>query len=332
MKVDIASIWYQQKLHPIARLLLPLSFLFRGCVWLRRWLYTLGILKKHKVSIPVIVVGNITVGGTGKTPFVIELANWLQAQGYHPGIVSRGVGGKQQRKPRQVQLNDSPEQVGDEAILLVKNTNCPVVIGIDRVAAVQSLQLFTTCDVIISDDGLQHYRLHRNIEIAVVDGVRQLGNTHLLPAGPLREPFTRLHTVDWVVVNDPHMQNQCAFTLEPVELVSVLNPHKTMSMQMGAQEKIHAVAGIGHPQRFFNTLKQAGFSIIPHAFPDHHLYQKNELKFSDSFNIVMTEKDAVKCTGFANEKHWYLKVTAKISESLREAILMRLKHCTEKGL
>ncbi|TAK78180.1 MAG: tetraacyldisaccharide 4'-kinase, partial [Gammaproteobacteria bacterium] len=263
--LEINRYWYQPSLRFITFILLPFSWLFRGCIFIRRQLYRLGFLKTHRFNVPVIIVGNITVGGTGKTPFVIWLAHYLIAQGYRPGIVSRGVGGKRQIKPYRVKQEDAATEVGDEAVLLAQRANCPLVIGIDRVAAVRELLQQAPCDIVISDDGLQHYRLGRDIEIVIIDGSRRFGNNCLLPAGPLREPVSRLQSVDFVVVNGEDM------ILEPVELLPVIA--RSEATRQSPDKKAHAVAGIGHPDRFFLTLKQAGFDIIPHAFPDHHPYQ-----------------------------------------------------------
>lgn len=323
----MSSIWYRRGWHPLTILLLPWAFLFGLVVQIRRWLYRSNVLKTQVMPVPVLVVGNITVGGTGKTPFVIELAKWLQSQGYRPGIVSRGIGGKKHYQPYWVHAIDSPRLVGDEAILLAKNTQCPVVISIDRVAAVDELIKHSKCNVVISDDGLQHYRLHRDIEIAIIDGVRQLGNACLLPAGPLREHASRLQSVDFVVTHHEVQHDDIhTFHLQPEELVSVLYPEKTISLSALGREKIHAVAGIGNTQRFFAALRRLGFDIITHAFPDHHAYQAHELNFADHLQVVMTEKDAVKCHSFVNEQYWYLRVTAKINPSLKQAILTKLKN------
>jgi tetraacyldisaccharide 4'-kinase len=327
MRVDLTPVWYRKSLHLVALILLPFSWLFAVCAAIRRGIYRIGIIKTHRFNVPIIVVGNITVGGTGKTPFVIWLAKLLQSQGYRPGIVSRGVGGNKHIKPYWVSPSDSPARVGDEAILLARNTSCPVVIGVDRVTAVRHLLKNSQCNIVISDDGLQHYRLHRNLEIVMVDGVRRFGNHCLLPAGPLREPLSRLQSADFVVINinDGGGEGDAyTMSLEPIELISIANSRNKINLQEFPRNKIHAVAGIGHPQRFFMTLKDAGFDLIAHAFPDHHLFQSRELDFADSLNIIMTEKDAVKCSSFADERYWYLSIAAKINIKLEQAILKAL--------
>lgn len=321
---DLTRLWYQESLHPITGCLLPLSWLFNACVATRSWLYRTKIIKTQRFPVPVVVVGNITVGGTGKTPFVIQLAKLLQSQGYHPGIVSRGVGGKKQLKPRWVKPDDPANEVGDEAILLSHHTGCSVVICLDRVAAVRDLLQHSHCNIVIADDGLQHYRLGRDLEIAMVDGVRRLGNHRLLPAGPLREPIKRLNEVDFVIMNGDS-DSEFSLTFEPNQLVSLKNNQKKMSLSVFPYKKIHAVAGIGHPERFFNVLRKAGFEVITHTFPDHHLYTSKEFDFQDAYPIIMTEKDAVKCKAFANEHYWFLSITAKMHHSLEQKLLDKIR-------
>lgn len=329
MKLSLTHAWYGKSFSMLALLLLPFSWLFGLCAAARRLLYRLGVFKTYHFNIPVIIVGNITVGGTGKTPFVIWLAKFLQANGYRPGIVSRGVGGRKHTTPHHVESDNLAEIVGDEALLLVKNTNCPVVIAVDRVAAVRKLLKNSNCNIVISDDGLQHYRLGRELEIVMVDGERRFGNKHILPAGPLREPESRLHSADFVVINTGNEssgenENYTMF-LEPKEFVSVTDSQRRVDLHEFPRDKIHAVAGIGHPQRFFMTLKNAGFDLVTHAFPDHHSYHPRDLDFADSLNILMTEKDAVKCGSFADERYWYLHVTARINDKLEQALLLRLQ-------
>lgn len=324
MKVDVAQIWYKKTLHPLAILLLPLSWLFACCAAIRHSLYRTGIVKPVHFPVPIIIVGNLTVGGTGKTPFVIWLASFLQKQGYQPGIVSRGVGGKKHGIPHVVKHDDVASMVGDEALLLTQNTNCPVVICVDRVAAVSELLKNSDCNIVISDDGLQHYRLGRNLEIVMMDSARSLGNECLLPAGPLREPKSRLQQVDMVVMHGGNERDKYSMSLVPVACVSVTDPQRKLNFLEFPREKVHAVAGIGHPQRFFSALQTAGFDIIPHSFPDHHIYQPRDLDFADRLPIFMTEKDAVKCRAFADERYWYVSVTAQVNDALEQAILNKL--------
>lgn len=325
MRFDVTTDWYRQTLTFITILLLPFSWLFALIVAMRRQCYRRGIFKMQSVMARVIVVGNITVGGTGKTPFVIWLAQFLQTQGYRPGIISRGVGGKNHHKPHWVQASDAAKDVGDEAILLVKRTACPLVIATDRVAAAQSLLQHNDCNIIISDDGLQHYRLMRDLEIAIIDGERKLGNEQLLPAGPLREPRSRLNEVDLVIVNGDENQNENWMLLETSQLFSLSNPQKQINFRDFPRQKIHAVAAIGNPERFFASLRRAGFELITHVFPDHYIYQAKDLAFNDGLPVIMTEKDAVKCFSFAHEHYWYLPVTAKISPQCENILLTKLK-------
>lgn len=330
MKHSLTRAWYGQAITLLVILLLPFSWIFAACVAMRRWLYRNGLCKTYHFNVPVIVVGNLTVGGTGKTPFVIWLAKFLQAQGYHPGIVSRGVGGKKQITPHRVTVDDSASNVGDEALLLAQNTQCPVVIAIDRVAAVRQLLKTCDCNIVISDDGLQHYRMGRTLEVVMVDGERRFGNNRLLPAGPLREPRSRLRSVDFVVVNSEESVDTYTMSLQPTEFISVVNSQYKMTLQEFPRDNLHAVAGIGNPQRFFMSLKQAGFNFIPHTFPDHHAYQPQDLMFTDTLPIVMTEKDAVKCVSFADQRYWYLNVSVKVNHKLEQALIQKIKSLEDK--
>ena len=324
MKINFTSLWYRGGLHPVVIFLLPISWIFAFCVFLRRWLYRIHVLKTISFKVPVIVVGNITVGGTGKTPFTIALVKLLQAQGYRPGIVTRGVGGKKQNVPRLIEVNDLPSEVGDEAILLANNTQCPIVIGVNRVAATRELIDKSHCDVVISDDGLQHYRLGRTLEIAMVDGIRYFGNQYLLPAGPLREPISRLNSADFTVVNGDTSSYLYTVNFQPREFVSLLDAQQKKSCDEFLNLTVHAVAAIGHPQRFFSLLRELGINIIEHVFPDHYLYEKKDLQFSDNLPIIMTEKDAVKCLEFADERYWYMKIDVKMNSILQENILKKI--------
>lgn len=312
--------WYQYSLTLTTILLLPLSWIFRVVVALRYFLYRCGIKKIVRFPVPIIVIGNITVGGTGKTPLVIWLADFLKSRGYTPGIVSRGIGGKQQRTPYFVEKNSDPALVGDEALLIARNTDCPLVICIDRAAAVEELLKKTACDIVISDDGLQHYRLGRDIEIALIDGARGLGNRQLLPAGPLREAPSRLNRVDFIVRQGKASYGEYAMQLHGDTLVS-LRDQNSIPFEKWRGKTVHAVAGIGNPERFFSSLRAAGFNCIPHAFPDHHHYQAGDFSFHDALPIVMTEKDAVKCELFCDERFWFVPVKAVVDEKLGEEIL-----------
>ncbi|BBE50364.1 Tetraacyldisaccharide 4'-kinase [Ferriphaselus amnicola] len=310
---------------PLHLVLLPLSWLFGALAAARRTLYRLGLLASHALPAPVIIVGNISVGGSGKTPLTLWLAQQLLDAGWHPGIISRGYGGSATH-PQEVRKSNTGEQVGDEPLLMAQRELCPVWIGRDRVAAGQALlAAHPECDVILSDDGLQHYRLRRDFEIAVVDGTRRLGNEQLLPAGPLREPVARLLGVDAVVVNGGSAKTgEFAMQLHGQQFYNLLNPTTLAQPADFTEQNVHAVAGIGHPERFFRHLESLGLTITRHPFPDHHPYRTVDLDFSDADAILMTEKDAVKCAAFANEHCWVLRVDAQMNTSLTERILDKI--------
>ncbi len=314
--------WY--RLSPLHLLLLPVSLIFRMLVALRRLLYRSGVLASVKLPVPVIVIGNISVGGTGKTPLTLWLAEQLIGDGWHPAIISRGYrkSGKKNSAPRRVYSNDNPDTIGDEPLLMAQRNLCPVWIGSDRPAVAQRmLEEHPECDVILSDDGLQHYRLHRDVELVVVDGSRRYGNGLMLPAGPLREPTSRLHEVDAIVVNGGAVSDtEFGMRLEGTHFYNLLNPQLISIAGEFAQERLHAIAGIGHPQRFFRHLEQLGLNCTTHAFADHHSYHASDLAFKDADAILMTEKDAVKCTAFATEKLWVLRVDAQVSPALAQLI------------
>ena len=320
--------WY--RITPFHLLLWPVSLLFRVLTGIRRALYRSGILHSIKLPVPVIVVGNISVGGTGKTPFTLWLAQQLLDEGWHPAIISRGYTKAKHSAsdtPRAVAMNDSPDEVGDEPLLMVQRDLCPVWIGRDRPAVAQDLlRAHPECDVILSDDGLQHYRMRRDIEIVLVDGKRRFGNGLLLPAGPLREPVSRLSSVDFVVINGGATQSgQYAMQLSGSQFYNLLNPNMALPASAFAGQRVHAIAGIGHPGRFFTHLKQLGFAPSTHAFPDHHRYTSADIAFSDADAILMTEKDAVKCAAFATEQCWVLRVDARIDPVLAQYIIEKIK-------
>ncbi len=292
---------------------------------IRRTLYRTGILTSVKLPVPTIVVGNITVGGSGKTPLTLWLAQQLIDSGWHPGIISRGYGGTA-TSPLAVHASSSPDEAGDEAVLMAQRKLCPVWIGRDRVNVARALlQAHPECDIVLSDDGLQHYRLQRDFEIAVVDGVRRFGNGFLLPAGPLREPISRLTQVDAVVIHGGMAtQNQHSMQLFGESFYNLLNPNTSAHAVDFYGQRLHSIAGIGHPQRFFSHLNRLGLKVQTHPFPDHHRFMPADLVYTDADAILMTEKDAVKCTTFANEKCWVLRVDAQLDSSLTQQILERL--------
>jgi tetraacyldisaccharide 4'-kinase len=249
----------------------------------------------------VVVVGNIFVGGTGKTPFVIFLVNWLRARGMHPGVVSRGYGSGTSETLSSVSSNSLASEVGDEPLLIHSKTHCPVVVCRDRLQAAHSLVTHHACDVIVTDDGLQHYRLQRNVEIAITDTQRGLGNGWLLPAGPLREKPERLDSVDWAVWHGKRDESGMAqpedrFWLELTQCRSLHTDDQRVEIKAFAGKTVHAVAGIGHPYRFFESLEAAGIDVIAHPFPDHHAFVQEDIDFGDTLPILVTEKDAVKLT------------------------------------
>lgn len=325
--MSIVSRWYQN--HWTTYLLRPLGWLYQLIITARRHLYRLGLFKQKTFPVPIIVVGNITVGGTGKTPLVIWLAQFLRERGWRPGIVSRGYGGRSPSWPQRVDGKSDPTRVGDEAVLLARRAGVPVVVAPDRVAAVSDLLAHTDCNIVISDDGLQHYALGRDCEIAVLDGERRLGNACCLPAGPLRESKKRLNEVDFVVVNGAPAPDEMGMRLSPTRFYS-LNSEK--SVDTLPNSRVNAVAGIGNPQRFFNTLREMGLQVVPHAFGDHHRFSREDIDFKDEDLVVMTAKDAVKCEKFADDRHWYLAVDADVDPRLGDGLEKELVKWSTHGL
>jgi tetraacyldisaccharide 4'-kinase len=299
--------------------------LFALIAYLRRTCYRLGWCRVSRAEVPVVVVGNLTVGGTGKTPLVIWLAGHLKSLGYRPGIVARGYGGKARNWPQQVRPDSDPVIVGDEAVLVASGTGCPVCVGPDRPAAVEALLTYHDCDIVISDDGLQHYALGRDLEIVVIDGVRRFGNRLPLPAGPLREPVARLQQADLVVVQGG-TPDAGQFGMQLVEpTLRPLLGGEAKSLQDWSGRKVHAVAGIGNPQRFFAQLERAGLQVLPHAYPDHHAFTPADLAFSDELPVLMTTKDAVKCSRFGLDHHYVVSVTAQPDEAFVQTLDNKLK-------
>jgi len=319
----LESLWYKPSLSFITLLLLPLSWLFGFVAASRR---DKQRAMAERLPVPVIVVGNITVGGTGKTPLILSLVPALQAKGYRPAIISRGYGAACTQFPARVPADyPDPQQYGDEPSLLAQ-TGVPVVIDPDRVRAAKHVLDTTDCDVIISDDGLQHYRLARDVEIIVLDSARGLGNRQLLPAGALREPATRLQDAALLVSNGGACMDApdaAVMNLRPVHWRQ-LKTGVTRPLQPLPFSQVHAIAGIGNPQRFFNTLTGLGLKVIPHAFADHHAYQASDVAFGDNLAIVMTAKDAIKCSAWANDKVWVLDVQASLPQGLLDAVLTQL--------
>ncbi len=317
--------WY--RIRPAHLILFPLSLLFGAVAAARRTMYRRGWLKRERLPVPVIVVGNITVGGTGKTPLVVWLAQLLAVAGYHPGIVTRGYGGSED--VQEVLPGADPARAGDEPVLLAQRSGCPVWTGRARGTAGRALLgQHPDVNVIISDDGLQHYRLARELEIAVVDGERRFGNGMLLPAGPLREPVGRLRSVDAVVVNagtTDGLPHAFKMRLSGDLFVNLREPARVRPPGEFAGGTVHALAGIGNPQRFFGTLLDLGLQFSAHAFPDHYAFRPEDLEFAGADAVLMTEKDAVKCSAFARDNVWFLPVEAEVDAALGQLILNRLE-------
>ncbi len=328
---SLAQSWYRSDLSAklIAGLLLPLSWLYCAIAVSRRKVYQLGLKKSYAASVPVIVIGNIVVGGSGKTPLLIALCEFIKDKGFRPGVVSRGYGG-QVSGVKQVQEDDSAELVGDEPLMIHQRTKLPVVVGADRVAAVNYLLENNQCDVVLSDDGLQHYRMQRDVEIAVLDSSRGFGNGFCLPAGPLRERVSRLNEVDIIVYNgaapDPR---DCSYTLKIVDL-SHLNSGEKLPLSSFVDKTVHAVAGIGHPARFFAQLRDNGVRLSEHTFSDHHAYRQADFSGWENEHIIMTEKDAVKCRCLRLPDAWVVNVVAEFSESLESKLSSKILPLLEK--
>jgi tetraacyldisaccharide 4'-kinase len=302
---------------------------------LRRLGYTKHWRRSTPLTRPVIVIGNLSVGGTGKTPLVCWLAVRFTALGFRPGIVTRGYGGSA-RRARLVQASDDPNTVGDEAIMLARRTGVPIAIGRDRPAAAQLL-INAGCDVIVSDDGLQHYALARDCEIIVVDGERRFGNGRLLPAGPLREVPRRLREADAVVVNGgpavigghAYLAGALRVRLEAINAIALrYGTAKPLSEFSG--KSVHAIAAIGNPQRFFKMLQSLGINVIAHALPDHARLRVEDISFADDLPVLMTEKDAVKCTEMAGPHHWYVPVNVVFDDGDAEALQSVVARSIEK--
>ena len=315
-----------QRLGPWHLALIPLSWLFILLSTSRRFAYRIGLFKSFSLPVPVIVVGNITVGGSGKTPLVIWLADLLQRDIYTPAIISRGYKGSA-RSLSPVHADSDPAVAGDEPVLIARRGPWPVWVGRDRVEVARSLLgAHPECNVIISDDGLQHYRMRLDIEIAIVDGDSEFGNGYRLPAGPLRESRKRLDTVDAVVWNGGKAKAPAfQMRLQGTVFHSVVDDEKTATAREFKDMRIAAIAGIGNPDRFFRQLNALGLSFQEISFPDHHSFQPRDLQSFDSDVILMTEKDAVKCAAFAQAGWWFLPVEAEVDEALATFILNTLR-------
>jgi tetraacyldisaccharide 4'-kinase len=331
MQQRLNQLWYRE--HPRPSALQPLGWCYGSLMRLRRRAYAAGWLRTEDAGVPVVVVGNLTLGGTGKTPLTIWLATALRAQGFSVGIVSRGYGRRGGGEPRVVDAQSDWREMGDEPLMLARRTGCATVVAADRVAAARLLAA-GGANLILADDGLQHLRLARACEILVIDGARGFGNGRVLPAGPLREPLTQPPRGDMVVVNGEASHASLAHRFAPgqaltmqlvaqdvVPLDARLAPRSLGSFR---GQPVHAVAGIGNPQRFFRELRAQRLEVIEHAYPDHHPYSPADFAFADELPVLMTEKDAVKCAPFASARLWYVPVAAQFSAADARELLARV--------
>ena len=311
-------IWYERVAPPWW--LMPMSLAYGAVSGSRRYLYAKHLRRSTRIARPVVVVGNLTVGGTGKTPLVCWLVARLGELGFTPGIVTRGYGGSS-GGVRMVDASDDPTVVGDESILLAQRTGAPVAVGRDRPAAAQLL-VGAGCDVIVSDDGLQHYALARDCELVVIDGDRRFGNGWLLPAGPLRETRSRLAVADAIVVNGGRALLEGAFSMRLEAKTAVaLCDGRVLPLKDFAGMQVHAVAGIGNPERFFNLLRANGIGVLGHPLADHARLGPRDIQFPDEKPVLMTEKDAVKCRTAAGAHHWYVPVSASFESGEAQMLL-----------
>lgn len=320
--------WYQDVPIPLSAKLL--SGVYAAVTGLRRWLYRKGLKRARHPGVPVIVVGNLVAGGAGKTPLTIAIVERLKAEGFNPGVASRGHGRADARTARWVDAGTPVEEAGDEPALIVAHTGVRLRVDRDRYRAAKALAA-DGCDVVVCDDGLQHYRLARDIEVEVIDGQRRYGNGRLMPAGPLREPVARGQRCDFRVVNLPDGAGEGArsgFGEWPMHLLAdraiPLLGGRACPLEAFSGHRVHAVAGIGNPERFFAMLRGRGLAVVPHAFPDHHAYRPSDLEFGSPLPVLMTEKDAVKCAGLHADQHYSVPVRARLPEAFWVALLERL--------
>jgi tetraacyldisaccharide 4'-kinase len=323
----LVDAWYDG--HPALALLRPLEWLYRRVVSNKRTRFLAGEGAIYRAPVPVLVVGNITVGGTGKTPMILWMIEHCRARGLRVGVVSRGYGAKPPSLPWRVTAEQNASEAGDEPLLIVQRSGVPLMIDPDRSSAVRGLLAAEPLDLILCDDGMQHYRLARDLELVLIDAARGLGNRRCLPAGPLREPVERLNSVDALLYNGAaeDRADGFGFVLKPTALVNLRTGERQPLSHFPTGQALHAVAGIGNPQRFFNTLEGLHWRPVPHAFADHALYSAQALTFTPTLPLIMTEKDAVKCRAFAADNWWYLAVDAQPSAafvSWFDAQLVRL--------
>jgi tetraacyldisaccharide 4'-kinase len=326
---ELRPVWYGNT--PPSLFLRVLAGLYGSLAAARRQAYRRRWLRVTQLPVPVIVVGNISVGGTGKTPLTLALIEELRLRGFVPGVVSRGYGGKA-KKPVLLDSQSIASDVGDEPMLIADTSGAPVAIGHNRVASARLVLSAARVDVLIADDGLQHYRLSRDVEICVIDGERRFGNARLLPAGPLREPVERLDSVDFRVCNGAAPQaGEFAMILHGDIAVALADRSICRPLGEFRGTSVHAVAGIGHPARFFAQLRAAGVQVIEHPFADHHAFRAADLDFGDTLPVLMTDKDAVKCRAFADARLWSVPVRATLSTEFFDAVAARLRTGIAKG-
>jgi len=317
IKKSLLKSW--SKPNVLTGFLKPLSLAYRGAFALRKKAFKRRLFKTYQAPVPVVIVGNLTVGGTGKTPLVVHLVQQLRELGFTPGVISRGYSGEADNYPLRVKPNTPVEHSGDEPALIVRRTKVPMVVGPDRRASIEMLLEDSDIDLVISDDGLQHFALERDIEICLIDDTSSQENQNLLPAGPYREPITRLLSVDFIVRHGGKVgnaENQFSMNLRPSNPLPVKAGNE---LAFPADSHFHAIAGIGNPQRFFDTCEALGFSISSHSFADHHRFTPSDITFSEN-PVLMTEKDAVKCGEIASEHHWYLPVDAELDDGFAEVV------------
>jgi len=325
----LAKLWYRPA--RLAWFLLPLALVYRVVVAVRAWLYRIDVLGRTRLRVPVVIVGNITAGGTGKTPLVRWIVERLEASGRRPGVVSRSYAAAA-TGPARVHAGDPPGVRGDEAVLHASALAVPVWSGPDRLAAARALlEAHPEVDTLVCDDGLQHYALARDVEIAVVDAARGFGNRLPLPAGPLREPLSRLASVDAIVLNGdgridglPANVPTFALALRGGRFRNLLDRNREESAAFFRGLRLAAVAGIGNPERFFFDLRALGLAFEAHAFADHHRYGAQELRLPHADAILMTEKDAIKCAAFADARMWAVPIAAETSDDLARLVLQRI--------
>ncbi|MFK5985995.1 MAG: tetraacyldisaccharide 4'-kinase [Pseudomonadota bacterium] len=327
----ITTVW--QSYNCLSLSLWPLSKVYCFVIQIRKFCYQINCFKTQSFSAPVIVVGNITVGGNGKTPLIIQLLSEFKNRGFNPGVVSRGYAGTHpllaQGETIAVDTSDKALLYGDEAWMIANKTQFPVVVGRNRAMAVAHLIKDFGCDMVLSDDGLQHYAMVRDIEICVVDNSKKFGNGFCLPAGPLREPVSRLKQVDYIVNHQTSAEGSdkqgITMHLEFDQLLALNSRDPSATLSDFKNKSVHAIAGIANPARFFNQLRQNGINVIEHGFADHYQFQPSDFEFKDNYPVLMTEKDAVKCINFKLANCYYISVKATLSADLVKSIIAKLK-------